>query len=73
MKVEEGMTNGLQHLSEPVSSSEVRGAVGLYFAYETGQVVEREIVGAIRGWKEAGFPALVNIKTEKVGDKFSLY
>lgn len=51
----------------------IGGAVGLYFVYETGQAVEREIVGAIRGWKKAGFPALVNIKTEKVDDKFNLY
>lgn len=42
----------------------IGGAVGLYFVYKTGQAVEREIVGAIRGWKEAGSPALVNQNRE---------
>ncbi|XP_073066296.1 argininosuccinate lyase, chloroplastic-like isoform X3 [Primulina eburnea] len=49
------------------------GVVGLYLVYKTHHAIEREIVGAIRDWKEAGFPALVNIKIEKVGFKFSIY
>lgn len=47
------------------------GVIGLYFVYKTGQTIEREAVGVIRDWKEAGFPALVKI--EKIGDKFSIY
>ncbi|XP_073286593.1 argininosuccinate lyase, chloroplastic-like isoform X2 [Primulina huaijiensis] len=49
------------------------GVVGLYLVYKTHHAIEREIVGAIRDWKEAGFPALVNVKIEKVGFKFSIY